>query len=1289
MMHSFFCKVIATAAIATVASLPLPAEAKALFLSHFNDSLNPAVASGKQQPAMQGSSENTGIGAGYPYEDSMPAVGGLKLKPGGFVAYPTAGNIRPDEGTIMFRFKLSHAYMQGPKTEYLFTMGGGRNTADSWKNIIVISWGGWNNQLNCALTDADGKTTKTTFDTSYWQPDTNWHHVAFSWSKANRRVRLFINGRMVDSKEGVTAFPTEFPPNMFLGTLNGWHEWAPHQYDELMILDRECGELEAAAACERKTEFPLTYNFQPEAMIRELPLGDAAITPFADDRAADRAGGWTDQGPDTDRHDLKPGRTIQLGIPFVIGDRCIVLANSERDYYPKERTIKIGGRWESLLFLQCGAWIMAPGNICGYYSVGYGDGSTAEIPLVARENIGDWAEPVDIDQARAVLPGTGGFRKQSCAFLYHWNNPHPEKSIETITFRTAMDEAMPILIAVSGVKPGSGLAGALDLLTRKQKNEIGRFTELGKTYLAGLQKLPEFRKTLEGIQPTAIRQKSFYGREALRLSEEAELYLREIERNRTELESAVARQKYDRGIDLEKNVGYLGYLPPLFERIRKHLDKEKNAQLLNPLDTAKLPEITTTAPVAERLEIVLNGPWEQCGGTPERCDGNWSAAIVPGVFNDKQQQKWLRRKVAIPAGVPGQRWRLHFECAAYLAEVYVNRRFAGRHIGLEPFSADITEAAVPGRENEILVFLAGKTPLFNGKESGFSYPCSHTWSYGLFQDVLLQRVPPVAVEQPYAWLDAENILHVRGRISGTEHPEQYTLEVAMERPDRQEKFGPFPLKPGRDGDFEVKAAWEKPLLWGIGGEYGAPNLFRVSCILRRGNEIADRHTFRTGFARFTVEDKLYFALNGKRIFLQGDHYWTSEGHEGATSRAFMMRYFRLLREANFNITRDHHLGQGNTDQSALETADELGFLLQPEAISGGAPTLVRSRNYSDPVFRRNLEVYRRGIARKLRTHPAVVIFSGSNEIFQTIDPLIDQTAGVFADLETVFHEEAPHILLTEQGSNWRKEFPTVDVHYSMGKAFNDWNRLGDRPAIHGEYNFMQGYYFDMQHPDPATANRAMNATAKAYRERIAYEKKNGLAGTMPFPAFYMMGFCTASPALKGPFADKLTATKTGDRWYLPYMADGWVAPAWPSMSGRGRRVDKLRIGSQAENLNFWDSTRVEFTPNAVSFAFRDAFDPMPPLPKTAAPEVIVTVPPGSKEHPVWVEGPALKFPEGILPDAEGRAWFQLPSPGPYKFTGPDGRTATVNVGEMPLRQKPGFHEIQRLDLRPSPTPEAQ
>ncbi len=1255
--------------------------AKVLLFSHFNDSTKAQLsANGAINARFKCKPGSVCIGAGYPYANSMPAVGGLDLKQGGSVCYPSAGNIYPDEGTFAFWFKLKSKYVKGPKIQRLFNTCTGPNKNDTWKNTMIMSWGGWNNQICCTLIGPDGKGKSVAYDTAGWQPDTRWHRIAFSWSESQKRISLFIDGRLVSCKENVKNFPDKLPAYIVIGARNRWHEYASHSYDELIILDHAINELEASADFNRKYEYTPTYSFSSSKYIKPIPLGEAACTPFQDEVAADQQGGWTDQGPKTDRRDMPHGKVKLLGMPFYIGKKCIALANSARDYFPTKKTITVKGRWDGFLFVQCGAWVMSPGKICGYYDINYKDGSKKSIPIITRENIADWVEVDDIAHARTVLHGKGGFRGKSGAFLYYGKNPNREKTVKSITFRSTVQEALPILIALSGVKYRSGMTQTLTHLTCIQKDKQGHFNELSKTYNANVAKLDNYEEALEKLIPSGNQLKSFYGREAQRLITEAHLYINEIKRNKSDITNAIKAHNFQMEINIEKHIGYLAYLPPMITRIKDYLAKADKAEIMQPLLPASLPKIAMNAPDSTRADMVLNGQWEIIeNADPDALKGTWKPAIIPGNINHKFRYAGLRRKIIIPKNWKNKKLRVCFGCAPYIAEIYINRDFAGRHIGMEPFEVDISDKAVPGRENELMVFITSKVLLSNKERKGYSYPCGPKWTFGIHQDVIIKSMPKVSVDFPYAWLSQDNKLNFWGKISGTNDFSGYSLTVEFANPKHNESFGPFELAPEKNGKFRCQTVWSNPLLWGIGGTYGKPNLFNVTYKLLHKGKIIDIHTFRTGFTKFIVQKKLNFALNGKRIFLQGDHYWVSEGHEGATSRAFMMRYFKILRNANFNITRDHHIGAGNIYNCALNVADELGFMLEPEAISGGAPKLIKSRNYSDPVYRENLKTYHQGMARKLRTHPAVVIYSGSNEIFQVIDPLIDQTAQIYVEMEKAFSQVAPHIMITQQGSNWRKEFRTADVHYSMGKAFKDWKNTGKRPGIHGEYNYMQGYYFNMQHADPAIAEKAMKATAAAYRERIAFEKANGLAGTMPFPAFYMMGFCSASRKLMGPFADLITKDKfkTSKSWYLPHMADIRVFPAWPALSGRGRRVQSLRAGSQAENLNFWDSKRVEYTPNNVYFVFKESFYKMPSLKKTMTPEVIVTT--TNKKLPVWMEGPGMTCPEAVLPDTSGRAWFHLPSTGEYKFTS-NTQTKSVKAKNFPLNQQPGYNYIQNIRM---------
>jgi hypothetical protein len=184
----------------------------------------------------------------------------------------------------------------------------------------------------------------------------------------------------------------------------------------------------------------------------------------------------------------------------------------------------------------------------------------------------------------------------------------------------------------------------------------------------------------------------------------------------------------------------------------------------------------------------------------------------------------------------------------------------------------------------------------------------------------------------------------------------------------------------------------------------------------------------------------------------------------------------------------------------------------------------------------------------------------------------------------------------------------------------------------------------------------------------------------------MFGFCTSDPKKMGPWAKELLAgpgSYNPNRWYLPHSRGATIDIPWPAHSGRGVRVPWLYTGTQAGNINFFDPSRVEFTPNDVYDAFKNAFLPMPPIEGTLGGEIIVTAPTENAVWPIWATRPNDAALLGVLPDAKGRAWFVLNDIGPVTFTA-DERSATVELKNKPILQPPGFDAIDRLDLTQSP-----
>jgi hypothetical protein len=199
--------------------------------------------------------------------------------------------------------------------------------------------------------------------------------------------------------------------------------------------------------------------------------------------------------------------------------------------------------------------------------------------------------------------------------------------------------------------------------------------------------------------------------------------------------------------------------------------------------------------------------------------------------------------------------------------------------------------------------------------------------------------------------------------------------------------------------------------------------------------------------------------------------------------------------------------------------------------------------------------------------------------------------------------------------------------------------------------------------------RTIRASEKLYRE-------TEVAGSIPHYMAAPATFSAEKEALRGPWAD----AKFGAS----------VPVTWPSWSGPGTKVSSVRtVPNYAYLINWFDPARPEYTPNAMNDAFRDSFEPMPPLPETIPPGLLVTVKQNGKIVPFAnVFAVPLDAQNtsavGVRADSKGTAWIWLKEPGRYRL---DARTSDGNVirqeiraRRRPLDAPPGYDYLQRVQL---------
>ncbi len=143
-----------------------------------------------------------------------------------------------------------------------------------------------------------------------------------------------------------------------------------------------------------------------------VSLAEAANRAFLDDVSGDGKGGWNDQGPENDLRMFKPGDYRFFGVEFRIvdpdrneGRACIVLNGAGQNCFLDSATVWPAKKGKFLYLLHANAFT-GKYRDAGTISVKFRDGSTQEIAVRNRIDVGNWWGGVDHENAPVVWKST-------------------------------------------------------------------------------------------------------------------------------------------------------------------------------------------------------------------------------------------------------------------------------------------------------------------------------------------------------------------------------------------------------------------------------------------------------------------------------------------------------------------------------------------------------------------------------------------------------------------------------------------------------------------------------------------------------------------------------------------------------------------------------------------------------------------------------------------------------------------------------------------------------------------
>ncbi len=452
------------------------------------------------------------------------------------------------------------------------------------------------------------------------------------------------------------------------------------------------------------------------------------------------------------------------------------------------------------------------------------------------------------------------------------------------------------------------------------------------------------------------------------------------------------------------------------------------------------------APVAAggfRNEIDLNGRWEALETrNADRLPGDgadWKPRTVPELVHGDavggSRCTWYRRAVTVPAGWQGGRVVLRLGGARYHPGVYVDgRKVADRPDGWTPFAVDITDHVRFGGTHTLAVRCRDWGATF---ADGYALPPDEDagWRdlrrvpmgkiiapiggvygmYGMWDEVSLHRRPRSCIDD-VAIVTAvrDRTLTVRGGVvSG--RPGMAVRGVVLDGETPVMTLGKTPV--GKQHRWLLEEPFGDVAYWSP--EHPRLYVLRLVLLDERGKKI-DVCEHRFGFRQLWT-DGPDFVFNGVRRRLLASSGWPARSDQ---SREEVRAALQRIKDANCIAYRLH---TQPWQQKWLEIADEVGIMI----IEEGALWCDRSYAYTDERFWNNTRDHLRGMVRRDRNHPSLVMWSVENELLhcggETVDPDLEKKLAAVG--RTLKQFDPAHLVTFEADLDPGGAADVIGLHY--------------------------------------------------------------------------------------------------------------------------------------------------------------------------------------------------------------------------------------------------------------------
>jgi hypothetical protein len=415
-----------------------------------------------------------------------------------------------------------------------------------------------------------------------------------------------------------------------------------------------------------------------------------------------------------------------------------------------------------------------------------------------------------------------------------------------------------------------------------------------------------------------------------------------------------------------------------------------------------------------RTVISLNGGWEF--RRDQGPSNEWKTVQVPSAFQDHEGTEfhgvgWYRKQLQPFTLPPGKHALIQFQAAATEAEVWLDGRSLGKHLGgWTPFRFDITELvrhAPPNTTHELLVWLDEKV----GHNTQGFLPIIAPHFGGLWQEVKLLIVPELYVDDlaTLAMGDAaEHELRLEVPLAGALPSVAPELSLRTRLRGRSAWQNLAATVARSNATLFVRAPLPKARRWSP----VQPDLYDVE--LKLPGAEGDVWQTRAAFRSFEAAGS-EFRLNGQALNLRGVLNWGYSPPRIAPNpgEAAWRAELEFARSHGFNLMK---FCLWIPPARYLELCDELGMLAWVEYPTWH-PAL--TAKYLEPLRREYGEFFRYD-----RNHPAIVLRSLTCETGPSAQ------LEVIRSLYDLCHQMVPGAVVEDDSSwiSWNRVNDFYDDH---------------------------------------------------------------------------------------------------------------------------------------------------------------------------------------------------------------------------------------------------------------------